>query len=99
MSINIALIKKSILKKTALSLFSFGLSLCLMTPATTVLAADSISGLKSPDDSVRIKAVDELGSQKEKAADAVDQLTDMLKDNSAMVRARTCRLGRGWRKC
>ncbi len=55
--------------------------------AGEVSLAELIGGLKSPDASVRLRAVDQLGARGAKAADAVAPLTDLLKDGSAKVRA------------
>lgn len=49
--------------------------------------AELVGGLKSPDDSARLKAIDELGSRGARAADAVTPLAELLKDGSAKVRA------------
>jgi HEAT repeat protein len=56
--------------------------------AGDVSVAELIGGLKSPDESARLQAIDQLGARGEKAAEAVAPLTDLLKDGSAKVRAR-----------
>ncbi len=47
--------------------------------------------LKSTDETARLKAIDELGLQGGKAAEAVAPLTELLKDKSAAVRAHAAR--------
>ena len=49
--------------------------------------AESIAALKSPDQSVRLKAIDQLASLGEKASGAVAPLVEQLNDRSATVRA------------
>jgi len=49
--------------------------------------ADLIGGLKSSDESARLRAIDQLGALGEKAAEAVAPLTELLKDGSAKLRA------------
>jgi HEAT repeat protein len=48
---------------------------------------DLVGQLKSSDESARLKAIDQLGAQGEKAAEAVAPLTALLKDGSATVRS------------
>ena len=79
----------SYLRKNALF---FGLGAWLILTGPTALAADSsvkelIGQLKSSDETARLKAIDELGLQGGKAAEAVAPLTELLKDKSAAVRA------------
>lgn len=69
---------------------------CLMLAGLTVQAADvsvtaMIGNLKSTDEAVRLQAIDELGAQGEKAAEAVGPLTALLKDASPTVRAHAAR--------
>jgi HEAT repeat protein len=49
--------------------------------------SDLIGGLKSPDETTRLQAIDELGSQGTEAAEAVAPLVALLKDPSPTVRA------------
>lgn len=49
--------------------------------------ADLIGSLKSSDESARLRAIDQLGDQGEKAAGAVAPLTELLQDSSVKVRA------------
>jgi HEAT repeat protein len=64
---------------------------CLLIAAQPARAEDSvvtlIGNLASSDQSVQLRAIDELGLQKEKAAEAVTPLTGLLKSDSAKVRA------------
>jgi HEAT repeat protein len=83
----------SYLRKNALF---FGLGAWLILTGSTALAMDSsvkeLTGqLKSSDETARLKAIDELGLQGGKAAEAVAPLTGLLKDKSAAVRARAAR--------
>jgi len=49
--------------------------------------ADLIAALTSGQEAARVKAIDQLGHQGAKAAEAVPALTKLLKDKSALVRA------------
>jgi HEAT repeat protein len=68
----------------------------LILTCTIAMAIDSsikelVGQLKSSDESVRLKAIDQLGAQGEKAAEAVAPLAALLKDGSAPVRAHAAR--------
>ncbi|MGA2796097.1 MAG: HEAT repeat domain-containing protein [Thermoguttaceae bacterium] len=81
------------LRKNALF---FGLGAWLILTGQTALAVDSsvkefTGQLKSSDEAARLKAIDELGLQGGKAAEAVAPLTGLLKDKSAVVRAHAAR--------
>jgi len=56
--------------------------------AGEVSVADLIGGLKSADEAVRLKALDQLAARGAEAAEAVAPLTELLKDGSAKVRGR-----------
>ncbi|MGA2059913.1 MAG: HEAT repeat domain-containing protein [Thermoguttaceae bacterium] len=56
-----------------------------------VSAGELLSQLKSADEPLRIKRIDELGSLGVKASEAVGPLTELLKDKSAPVRAHAAR--------
>jgi len=53
--------------------------------------ADLIAALKSGDESSRLTAIDSIGQEGEKAADAVPALTALLEDPSPIVRAHAVR--------
>jgi HEAT repeat protein len=55
--------------------------------AGDVPVAELISGLKSSDELVRVRTIDQLGARGAEAADAVAPLVELLKDSSAKVRA------------
>ena len=68
------------------------LAVCLTFGARAARAekepvATLVDNLKSPDESVRVQAINELGARCAKAAEAVAPLTELLKDPSANVRA------------
>jgi HEAT repeat protein len=68
----------------------------LILAGQSALAADPSvkdlsAQLKSSDEAAKLKAIDELGSQGGKAAEAVAPLTELLKDKSAAVRAHAAR--------
>jgi HEAT repeat protein len=74
----------------------FALSGWLILAGSTAQAVDSpvkelVGQLKSPDESVRLKAMDQLGAQGEQAAEAVAPLAALLKDASPTVRAHAAR--------
>src|SRR5262245_37926018 len=56
-------------------------------PAAEPSVADLIRSSKSGDETARIKALDQLAAQGQKAAEAVAPLTQLLLDPSAAVRA------------
>jgi HEAT repeat protein len=77
------------------ALFFAVCSLLLLT-GRSAWAMDSsvkelIAQLKSSDESQRLKAIDQLDAQGEKAAEAVAPLTESLKDESVKVRAHSAR--------
>ncbi len=81
------------LRKNALFLVLAG---CLILLGRAASAADSslaelLGKLKSSDESVRLKAIDEIGSRGGKAAEAVAPLSGMLTDKSPAVRADAAR--------
>ena len=76
-------------KNTMLLAFS-GL-IIFASSATSVTAAsvkDLINQLKSAEEAARLEAIDQLGAQGARAAEAVGPLTALLKDGSAAQRAR-----------
>ncbi len=56
-------------------------------PAAEPTTADLIGALKSADETARLQAIDQLGSQGAEAATAVTPLIELLKDSSPAVRA------------
>lgn len=65
-------------------------SVCLLPAAARAAepsVADLVAAAKSGEEPARLKAIDALGAQGEKAAEAVAPLTELLKDGSAKVRA------------
>ena len=65
---------------------------CLMLGATLACAGEDsiatlVGALPSADKSAQLRAIDELGARGEKAAEAVAPLTQLLKNDSAAVRA------------
>jgi HEAT repeat protein len=64
---------------------------CLLLAGQPSHAEDSVAtlvgNLASADETVQLRAIDELGAQKEKAAEAVTPLVQLLKSPSAKVRA------------
>jgi HEAT repeat protein len=76
---------------TRITLFFVAVLGCLLFAAQPAQAEDSVAtligNLASSDQSVQLRAIDELGMQKEKAAEAVTPLTELLKSDSAKVRA------------
>jgi HEAT repeat protein len=69
---------------------------CSLLLGRAVLAADASLGeltaqLKSADESVRLKAIDDIGSHGAKAAEAVGPLVALLADKSPAVRAHAAR--------
>ena len=76
---------------TRITLFFVAVLGCLLFAARPAQAEDSVAtligNLASSDQSVQLRAIDELGMQKEKAAEAVTPLTELLKSDSAKVRA------------
>jgi HEAT repeat protein len=74
------------------TVFLFAFGGWLITAGSAAWAADSslkelIGALKSADETARLTAIDRLGAQGEKAAEAVAPLAVLLKDPTAMVRA------------
>jgi HEAT repeat protein len=74
------------------TLVLFGIVLGYLLIAGPLLRAEDsvatlVGNLKSTDESVRLRAIDELGARKQKAAEAVSPLTGLLKSKSANVRA------------
>jgi HEAT repeat protein len=75
------------------SLAAFG---CWLILAGSVWAAenslkDKIGELKSSDEAVRLKAIEQLGTQGESAAEAVEPLSALLADKSPAVRAQAAK--------
>ncbi len=60
-------------------------------PAAEPTTADLIGALKSADETARLQAIDQLGSQGAEAATAVTPLIELLKDSSPAVRAHAAR--------
>src|SRR3972149_5252632 len=74
----------------------FAVSGCLILTGPTAMATDSsvkelIGQLKSSQESVRLKAIDQLGAQGDSAAGASAPLAEFLQDQSALVRAHAAR--------
>jgi HEAT repeat protein len=64
---------------------------CLTAEAADPAVTQLIGQLKSPDESVRLKAITQLGAEGEKAADAVVPLAELLNDQSPVLRALAAR--------
>ena len=73
---------------------------CLILGSMVAQAIDNrdkmslVGSTKPADEAARLRPIDQLGAHGEKAAEAVGPLTELLKDNSAKVRAHAaCALG------
>ncbi len=76
---------------TRIALLFVAVAGCLLLAGQPAHAEDSVAtlvgNLASSDEAVQLRAIDELGMHKTKAAEAVAPLTELLKSGSAKVRA------------